>query len=149
MITDAYLRVSTDQTLKLNATSAVSDSSIDLSTARDIGEGKQLFMNFAITTAVASAATSVQFDIIISDNADLSNGTVIESTGAIGYASLTAGANVVLPIPPRLGSLGKRYLGAQYTTGGNNSSGTGKVTTDIVEAIQDGKKFYGSGFTVA
>jgi hypothetical protein len=149
MITDKLLRVSEDQVLTLNATSAVSTNTIDLSQARDIGEGKELFFNFAITTAVASAATSVTFDIIISDNADLSSGVVIASTGAVGYANLTLGKNIALPIPPQVGSLGKRYLGAQYTTGGNNSSGTGKVTTDIVEAIQDGKKYYASGFAVA
>lgn len=149
MITDKLLRVSEDQTLKLNATTAVSTNTIDLSQARDVGEGKELFFNFAITTAVASAATSVTFDIIISDAADLGTPTVIASTGAVGYASLTAGKNIALPIPPQVGSLGKRYLGVQYTTAGNNSSGTGAVTTDIVETIQDGKKFYASGFTVA
>ena len=72
MITDKNLRVSEDQVLTLNATSALSTYSINLSHdtdttgvtgkgggVRDIGEGKELFFNFAITTAVASAATSV------------------------------------------------------------------------------------------
>lgn len=149
MITDSLLRVSTDQTLKLNATSAVSTNTIDLSQARDVGEGKELFFNFAITEAVASAATSVTFEIILSDGADLGTPTVIASTGAVAYGSLTLGANIALPIPPRVASLGQRYLGVRYTTAGNNSSGTGKVTTDITSVVQDGKKFYASGFTVA
>ena len=149
MITDKNLRVSADQTLKLNATSAVSSNTIDLSVARDIGEGKGLFFNFAITTAVAAAATTVQFDVIISDREDLSGATVIGSSGAIAYGSLTKGKNVVVPIPPLVGSKGKRYLGTQYTVAGDNHAGTGAVTADIVETIQDGKKFYTSGFSVA
>lgn len=148
MITDKLLRVSEDQVLTLNATSAVSTNTIDLSQNRDIGEGEELYFNFAITTAVASAATSVTFEIIASDAADLSTPTVLASTGAVGYASLTLGANIALPIPPRVGSLGQRYIGARYTTAGNNSAGAGKVTTDVVMDIQDGKKFYASGFTV-
>jgi hypothetical protein len=148
MITDKLLRVSEDQVLTLNATSAVSTNTIDLSQNRDIGEGEELYFNFAITTAVASAATSVTFEIIASDAADLGTPTVLASTGAIGYASLTLGANIALPIPPRVGSLGQRYIGARYTTAGNNSAGAGKVTTDVVMDIQDGKKFYASGFTV-
>lgn len=148
MITDKLLRVSEDQVLTLNATSAVSTNTIDLSQNRDIGEGEELYFNFAITTAVASAATSVTFEIIASDAADLGTPTVLASTGAIGHASLTLGTNIVLPIPPRVGSLGQRYIGARYTTAGNNSAGAGKVTTDVVMDIQDGKKFYASGFTV-
>jgi hypothetical protein len=148
MITDKLLRVSEDQVLTLNATSAVSTNTIDLSQNRDIGEGEELYFNFAITTAVASAATSVTFEIIASDAADLGTPTVLASTGAVGYASLTLGANIALPIPPRVGSLGQRYIGARYTTAGNNSAGAGKVTTDVVMDIQDGKKFYASGFTV-
>jgi hypothetical protein len=58
------------------------------------------------------------------------------------------GTNIALPIPPRVGSLGQRYIGARYTTAGNNSAGAGKVTTDVVMDIQDGKKFYPSGFSV-
>lgn len=147
MITDKNLRVSTDQTLKLNGTSAVSDSSIDLSVARDIGEGKGLFFNFALTTAV-SAGTSVEFKVVIDDNEDLSTATTIASSGAILKASLVNGKNIVVPIPPAIGSLGKRYLGATYTVVGDNSAGAGAVTADIVETIQDGKKFYASGFSV-
>ena len=148
MITDKNLRVSADQTLVLKDDSAVSSNSIDLSVARDVGEGKELFFNFAITTAV-SAGTSVEFKVVIDDKADLSTATTIASSGAIVKASLTKGKNIVVPIPPQVGSKGKRYLGATYTVVGDNSAGAGAVTADIVETIQDGKKFYTSGFSVA
>lgn len=147
MITDINLRISTDQVLTgITDTSALSTNSIDLTQARDIGEGKELYMNFAITTGVTNG-TSTEFQIVIADDAALtSNLVVIASSGAVATASLPIGTHVPVPIPPKPGSLGKRYIGARYVVVGTNNAG--KVTADIVEAIQDGKKFYASGFTV-
>jgi len=146
MFTDKLLRVSEDQALQMNATTALSSNSIDLSVARDIGEGKELFFNFAITEAIPQTTASLVFEIVIADNAALdSNLVVLIQTPAIAYTALTLGTNVVVPIPPKVGSLGKRYLGVRYTTGGNATGLTGKVTADVVETIQDGKKFYPSG----
>ena len=143
MITDKNLRVSTDQAV---TTTAVSSDTIDLSVARDIGEGHNLNMNFAMTEAFAGG-TSTNFEVIIADNAALSsNVVVVGSSGAIATASLTLGTNVAVRINPLIGSLGKRYIGARYTVSGTNTAG--KVTADIVETIQDGKKFYASGFSV-
>jgi len=111
-----------------------------------MGEGEDLFMNFAMTEAFAGG-TSTNFEIIIADNAALSsNVVVIGASGAILTASLTLGTNVAVRLNPQIASLGKRYLGARYTVSGTNSAG--KVTADIVMDVQDGKKFYASGFTV-
>ena len=143
MITDKNLRVSTDQAV---TTTAVSSDTIDLSVARDIGEGHNLLMNFAVTEAFAGG-TSTTFEVIIADNAALSsNVTVVGSSTAVATASLPLGTNVAVRINPLIGSLGKRYIGARYTVSGTNTAG--KVTADIVETIQDGKKFYASGFSV-
>ncbi len=143
MITDKNLRVSTDQAV---TTTAVSSDTIDLSVARDIGEGHDLYMNFAMTEAFAGG-TSTNFEVIIADNAALSsNVVVVGASGAIATAGLTLGTNVAVRINPQIGSLGKRYIGARYTVSGTNTAG--KVTADIVETIQDGKKFYASGFSV-
>lgn len=142
MITDKLLRVSTDQAL---TTTAVSTDTIDLSIARDIGEGENLYMNFAVTTALAGG-TSVKFETIVSDAADLSSPVVVGSTDAVVTASLVAGYNTAVRINPMVGSLGKRYLGARYTIVGTFTAG--KVTADIVHGIQDGKKSYASGFSV-
>ena len=142
MITDKLLRVSEDQAL---TTTAVSTNTIDLSVARDIGEGEDLYMNFAVTTALAGG-TSVKFEVITSAAADLSSPTVVGSTDAVVTASLVAGYNTAVRINPQIASLGQRYLGARYTISGTYSSG--KVTADIVNDIQDGKKFYASGFAV-
>lgn len=143
MITDKLLRVSDAQAV---TTTAVSTDTVDLSVARDIGEGQDLFMNFAVTEAFAGG-TSTNFEVIIADNAALSsNVQVIGASGAIVTASLPLGTNVAVRLNPLIGSLGKRYLGARYTVSGTNSAG--KVTADIVMDIQDGKKSYASGFTV-
>jgi hypothetical protein len=142
MITDKLLRVSTDQAL---TTTAVSADTIDLSVARDIGEGEELYMNFAVTTAL-TGGTSVKFEVVQSASADLSSPTVIGSTDAVAAASLVAGYNTAVRINPQIGGKGQRYIGARYTIVGTFSAGA--VTADVVKNIQDGKKFYASGFTV-
>ena len=143
MITDKLLRVSEDQAI---TTTAFSTDTIDLGVARDVGEGTALYMNFAVTTALANG-TSVKFEVVISDNANLSSPVVVGSSDAILTAALTVGKNVVVRINPDIAGKGKRYLGARYTVAGTFNAG--KVTADVVETIGDGQKSYASGFTVA
>ena len=143
MITDKFLRVSEDQAITGDAAST---NTIDLSQARDIGEGKQLFAVFTVTEAFNNL-TSILLEVVTSSNADLSSPT-IQSMQSVLLAGLTVGAQFTVVIPPQIGSLGKRYLGAYYDVTGTNPS-TGKITCDIVETLQDGKKFYASGFSVA
>jgi hypothetical protein len=144
MITDQLLRVSNAQNVTVTA---VSVDSVDLSQARDIGEGQDLFMNFAVGTAFAGG-TSTEFQVIVADNGALTtNVTVIGSSGAIPTASLTAGSMQAVRLNPMIASLGRRFLGARYVVAGTNTAGN--VTSDIVLDIQDGRKSYASGFTVA
>lgn len=145
MITDKLLRVSEDQAV---TATAVSTDKIDLGTARDIGEGRDLFVVFTITETFATL-TSLTFQVVTDDNASLSSPTVIGATGAITLASgdLAAGKQHIVRIPPLIASKGERYLGTQYTVGGSSAT-AGKVTTDIVLDIQDGRKYYASGFSV-
>lgn len=142
MITDALLRVSDAQAL---TTTAVSTNTIDLVTARDMGEGAGLYFNFAMITA-AAGGTSVKFEVISSAAAALTSPTVIGSSDAIVTASLPIGTNVAVRVNPALANLGQRYLGTRYTIVGTYTGGT--VTADLVTDIQDGKKFYASGFSV-
>lgn len=142
MITDKLLRVSENQAVTVTA---VSTDTIDLKVARDMGEGHNLFMNFAVTAAL-TGGTSVKFEVISSANANLSSPTVIGSSDAIVTADLTAGKNVAVAINPQIASNGQQYLGARYTVSGTYSAGT--VTADVVETVQDGQKYYASGFSV-
>lgn len=142
MITDKFLRVSEDQAV---TATAVSTNTVDLSVARDMGEGRDLYMNFATTEAV-SGGTSIKFEVITSASADLSSPTVIGSSDAIAVAGLTLGKNVAVRLNPSIASNGQRYLGARFTVVGSPTAG--KFTADIVLDVQDGKKFYASGFSV-
>lgn len=143
MITDKLLRVSDSQAL---TTTAVSTDKVDLSVARDIGEGENLYMNFCVPTAL-TGGTSVKFEVVVADDAAISsNVTVVGSSDAVAAASLVAGFNQAVRINPIIGSLGKRYLAARYTIVGTFSAGA--VIADIVHDIQDGKKSYASGFAV-
>ena len=143
MITDSLLRVSEDQAV---TSTAYSTNTIDLSVARDVGEGKTLYMNFALTEAFANG-TNITFQVVTSANANLSSHDVVGSSTTIATAALTLGKNIVVAINPQIASKGKRYLGARYVVSGTMNAG--KVTADIVETIGDGQKYYASGFTVA
>lgn len=153
MITDVLLTVSgannpgTAISGQAITATAVSTNTIDLGTARDIGEGENLYMVFTVIEAF-NTLTSLTMNVITDDNAALSSGTVIGSTGAVVLANLTAGKQYVVRLPAQIASLGERYLGASYTVTGTAPT-TGSILAQIVLDIQDGRKFYASGFTVA
>lgn len=136
----------TAQTATGTDTSVLGDKSVDLATATDIGEGEQLYLRTVVATA-ASGGTSVEFQFVGADDAALtSNLLVLGSSGAIAVASLTAGAKFETPLPPRISSLGKRYVGIRYVTVGAVAAGA--YVSDITNEVGDPKKFYGSGFSV-
>ena len=59
-------------------------------------------------------------------------------------ANLPVGQMVYVDFNSLYGSKGYRYVGANY----NATLTAGTFTADIVETVEDGKKFYPSGFTV-
>lgn len=147
MITDQLLKVSAAQAV---TASAVSTDKVDLSVARDIGEGEGLYMNFSVdTTATAAGAATVEFQVVVADDAALTtNVTVVGTSGAIPKASLVAGYNTAVRINPQIASLGRRYFGANYVVATGPLT-AGAFTANVVHDVQDGKKSYASGFVVA
>ena len=144
MITDALLQVASSQAV---TTSAVSEDSVDLGVARDIGAGKQLYAVFTCEVAATSGgAPNIEFEMIVASDAALT--TAIQSVGTSGVylkAAIVIGKQVVVAINPILQSLGARYLGARFNASVALTAGT--FTVDIVESISDIKS-YTSGFTV-
>lgn len=153
MITDNLLRLSgslTAGTATGQAVTATANSTnvVDLSLARDVGEGEDLYVQFTVGTAFTAAGSATLTPTIVVSAADsLTTPTTIATAGTIAVATLVAGYSFAVRLNPQIASLGLRYLGAIYTVAtGPMTAGT--ITADIVTEIQDGKKFYASGFTV-
>lgn len=128
------------------ASAVLSTNTVDLSQTRDMGEGGDLFGRFQIGTAFAGL-TALEMQVVTADDAALStNLTVIGTTGAIAVASLTAGARFACDINPRLASKSQRYIGLRYVPTGTGTAGV--VVGDVGAEIQDGQKFYPSGFAI-
>lgn len=102
----------------------VSTNTIDLGAAgtvpflggsplNDPGRGVGVGVVVQVVTTVTSAGSStVQVQLVESDNADLSSGTVLCESAAIAKATLVAGYRFRLPALPK--GISKRYLGVQY-----------------------------------
>jgi len=153
MITDNFLRLSGSLTAGSATGQAVtatanSTNVVDLSLARDVGEGEDLYVQFTVGTAFTAAGSATLTPTIVVSAADsLTTPTTIATAGTIAVATLVAGYSFAVRLNPQIASLGLRYLGAIYTVAtGPMTAGT--ITADIVTDIQDGKKFYASGFTV-
>lgn len=148
MITDALLTVSGSNnpgsaiTGQAITADAYSTDTIDLLQARDVGEGESLYMVFTVVQAF-NTLTSLDLEVVTSANANLSSHTVIAERNVL-LAGLTAGAQYVIKIPPQVGSLGERYLGARYDVNGTNPT-QGSILAQIVLDLQDGMKFYARG----
>lgn len=89
----------------------------------DLGKGEDLDLVFNVMTAFAGA-TSIEFQYVNADDTALStNATVLASSGAIPIASLAAGAQPVLPLPPADPRTTRRYIGVKYVIVGAGSAG--------------------------
>lgn len=149
MLTDALLQLSSAQTV---TASAVSTNTVDLSQARDLGPGKDLYVAITVDeAATAAGAATVNFQVITSAAANLGSPTIIGQTDAIGKAELTLGRRaIIVPIPAAVllaQPIGQRYLGVQYTVG-TGPLLTGKFSAAIVDANISINKLYPSGFSV-
>lgn len=136
----------TPQTATGTNTSVLSTNAIDLSVARDMGEGQDLFARAECTTA-ASGGTTVEFQVIASDAANgTGNVQVVGTTGPIPVASVTLGSRFALGINPRLALKGQRYLTGNFVFVGAVAAGA--YIMDIGLDVQDGQKLYPNGFAV-
>jgi hypothetical protein len=93
---------------------------IDLSQARDVGQGRQLWLGIGVDTSVTSGgAATVDFELVSDAQAAIATdgtATVHATTGAIGKATLVAGYMRFLAIPSESPAY-ERYLGVIANVG--------------------------------
>jgi hypothetical protein len=144
---DKYLMISDSQAL---TGTAYSQNSIDLGNVtpkNEIGAGEPmaLVVNVEVAADHTTGDETYQIDVIQSANENLSSETALAGA-VISYSLLTAGAVIVIPIPP--GSVTARYLGAKFTLGGTSPSMT--VSAFVTPLQMTGKnKVYASGYAVS
>lgn len=163
MISDALTRLSGTQSAGQAITAtAISDYAFDTRSPtnvsggttttqiRDLGEGQDLYVSLTVGTAfTAAGAATLTPTVELSDDLSGTTTVVIGTFGTIAKTALTAGANFVARINPRLGALGStyRYLIVRYTVAtGPMTAGT--IYADVVTDIYDSTKFYGAGFKI-
>ena len=128
MIIDKALQVSSAQAV---TSSAASTDVIDFGqTNPNTGMDDRSSMVITVSeSAAASGAATVTFSI--QDSADNSTFADVAVTAAIGKASLTAGQQIVIPMPVKL----RRYCRAYYTVGTGPLT-AGKFSAQVVAGIQ-------------
>lgn len=126
MYVDAQARPSNAQAVTTGT--QLSTDSIDLLTGVDNpGRSGMPLRAIVVVTTTFTGGTSLQAQLVQSDNANLSSPDVLASGAVIVEASLTAGAKLLdVPMPDTT----KRYIGFQYVTVGTH--GAGAVTGAIV-----------------
>lgn len=146
MILDAQNQIAASQAL---TATAVSNNTIDLSVARDIGEGENLkILVVCEVTTVSAGSTTLDIQVITSAAANLGTPTVLGEIDGIPKASLVAGYQFVLEIPRRQLSLGQRYLGLNFVVNTANFS-AGTFSAYLLKDVGDHGKFYPKTYVVA
>lgn len=136
MILDKQNTFSTAQAV---TSSAASTDYIDLGAVRDVGMSDDLYVAVTVGTA-ADAVGSATVTIALQGDTDSGFATALEtlaSTAAIGKATLAAGYQLFIPIPP---GYVKRYLRMYYTVAtGPLTAGT--FSAAIVSGIQKNRAY--------
>lgn len=128
MFIDKLLQVSTNQAV---TASAASSDVIDFGQSNpNVGMNGRSYMVITVSeSAAAAGAATVTFSV--QDSADNSNFADVAVTAPIGKAVLTAGRQIVIPMPTTL----RRYCRVFYTVGTGPLT-AGKFSAQIATGIQ-------------
>lgn len=127
---------------------AASTNTIDLGAAGNdvsVGEPLALVIQVDVAADYTTGNETYEFQVIQSANADLSSPNILCLIQP-AYSLLTAGAIVVVPIPP--GSITKRYLGAYWNGGGTTPTITVTAWITAMSMIQR-DAFYADAVTIS
>ena len=94
----------------------------------DPGRSPEIDVLVRVTTTF-TGGTSLAVNLVADDDPALGSPTILQSSGAIAEASLIAGYNFKLQIPPGI-AVADRYLGLQFVTVG--AHGAGAITAGII-----------------
>jgi hypothetical protein len=116
MIMDSLLEFADSQDISQVAGTYLSTNVVDLQEARDIGNGQPLYLVIQIDAAVTSGGSAtvnfrLRSDSVAAIHATTSTGHI--ETGAIAIASLVAGYQLIIPLPPEGSNAYEQYLGVQ------------------------------------
>lgn len=119
-------------------TSAGSTDYIDLGAAREPGMSGPSYICVTVTeSAAAAGAATVDIALQSDDNTSFSSATTLFSTGAVGKATLAAGYQLFIPIPP---GTPERYLRMYYTVATGPLT-AGKFSASVVHGIQKNRAY--------
>lgn len=118
--------------------------------APDPGNGEPLAVVIVVTVAakVSGTTETYEFDLIQSANANLSSADILLTmpfTNALAASLLTAGAVIVIPIPPM--RVTKRYLGTNFI-GANTPTITVTSWIAPMASIQE-QRYYTNAIVVS
>jgi len=148
MILDAEAKFSDPQTVTTGTdTGLVSEHTIDLGVARDIGNGKPLYVVAVVTTAFTSTGSDdpLAVDLITDGDATLGSATVLQRMFTIPAVAAIGSKHYGIIAP---GHSYERYLGVRYISTGDGALTAGAVECYIAES-PDKAAYYASGFSVA
>lgn len=150
MILDLHTLLSDSQAF---SATAVSTNAMDMGAntpKNDSGSGEPLAAVFNVEVAAdtANADETYQFQVIQSANANLSSQDVLVQTDTayITRATLVAGYQLVLPIPPDL--VTKQYVGIRLVLGGTTPSVTLSASILPLKHAKVGRQ-YAKGYTIS
>ena len=123
---------------------AASTNSIDLSQDRNVGVGEPLCVFLVVDVAAAGGGT-LAIVVQADDNSSFSSAATVTTTAALAAATLTAGARVVIPIPPD--ALTERYMRLNYDL----TTMTGiTVTAQLMPlSMVPTEQVYAKGYTIS
>ncbi len=145
MIIDKNLQIATALALSTAATGlALVGDQIDLgSIGRDPSNGRPLWLVIGVTTAVTSVgAATVEFRLVSDAQAAIAvDGTATEhgKTYAFPKATLVAGYQVAIPLPPQFPSY-ERYLGLLMNVG-TAALTAGSINAFVTDNVQIAKAY--------